>query len=43
MKKIYREAKTILRRNNLSAREVKAGCVRCGACSALPIYETIPD
>ena len=42
MKKIYREAKNILKRNNLSAREVKAGCVRCGACSALPVYELIP-
>jgi radical SAM protein (TIGR04043 family) len=42
MKKIYLEVKTILKRNNLSARESKAGCVRCGACSALPVYELIP-
>jgi len=42
MKKIYLEVKTILKQNNLSAREAKAGCVRCGACSALPVYELIP-
>lgn len=42
MKRVYLEAKTILKQNNLSARAVKAGCVRCGACSALPIYELIP-
>jgi radical SAM protein (TIGR04043 family) len=42
MKKIYLEVRTILKQNNLSARESKAGCVRCGACSALPVYELIP-
>ena len=30
---------TILRENGLSSSDIKAGCGRCGACSALSIYE----
>jgi len=36
---IYKEVSSIIRRHNLSAQNCKAGCVRCGACSALPDFE----
>lgn len=41
MKRIYRQVADILGSVGLSSRDVKAGCVRCGACSALPLYEWI--
>ena len=41
MQRIYRWAADILALDGLSSREVKAGCVRCGACSALPLYERV--
>ena len=39
MKPIYREIAHILSRKGLSYTLSLAGCVRCGACSALPAYE----
>lgn len=39
MKQIYRAVAKILRRKGLSAQNSRAGCVRCGACSALAAYE----
>ena len=39
MKPIYREIARILSRKGLSYARSLAGCVRCGACSALPAYE----
>ncbi len=39
MKTIYREVAHILSRKGLSYARSLAGCVRCGACSALPAYE----
>ncbi len=39
MIRIYERVNGILDRNRLSSRENKAGCVRCGACSALPDFE----
>ncbi len=36
---VYRKVAAILAANGLSARECRAGCVRCGACSALPAFE----
>ena len=36
---IYKKVSDILKRYNLSAQNCKAGCVRCGACSALPDFE----
>ena len=39
MSHIYQTVANILRRKGLSARDSLAGCVRCGACSALPLYE----
>jgi len=39
MHRIYTAAAAILSRKGLSAGRSKAGCVRCGACSALPWYE----
>lgn len=39
MKPIYREVARILSRKGLSYTGSLAGCVRCGACSALPAYE----
>ena len=39
MKPIYREVAHILSRKGLSSARSLAGCVRCGACSALSAYE----
>ncbi len=39
MKRIYTAVAGVLQRKGLSARNSLAGCVRCGACSALGIYE----
>jgi radical SAM protein (TIGR04043 family)/putative N-acetyltransferase (TIGR04045 family) len=39
MKSIYHEVAHILSRKGLSYNRSLAGCVRCGACSALPAYE----
>jgi radical SAM protein (TIGR04043 family)/putative N-acetyltransferase (TIGR04045 family) len=39
MKRIYEGVALILRRKGLSSTCSLAGCVRCGACSALPAYE----
>ena len=42
MKIIYEKVAGILVKKGLSAARSLAGCVRCGACSALPLYEQ-PD
>jgi radical SAM protein (TIGR04043 family)/putative N-acetyltransferase (TIGR04045 family) len=39
MREIYEKVAEILSRKGLSSKESLAGCVRCGACSALPFYE----
>jgi hypothetical protein len=39
MGSIYREVARILARKGLSYTQSLAGCVRCGACSALPAHE----
>ncbi|MCF8127388.1 MAG: MSMEG_0568 family radical SAM protein [Deltaproteobacteria bacterium] len=39
MRSIYREVARSLSRKGLSYHQNLAGCVRCGACSALPAYE----
>ena len=39
MKSIYRKVSWILSKKGLSHTQNRAGCVRCGACSALPAYE----
>jgi radical SAM protein (TIGR04043 family) len=39
MGSIYTQVAAINRQNGLSWRKSKAGCERCGACSALPAYE----
>ncbi len=36
---IYQQTSSLLKRYGLSWRKSKAGCVRCGACSALPDFE----
>jgi len=43
MKRIYEEVACILERKGLSASRSLAGCVRCGACSALHTFEQITD
>ncbi|MDD4802435.1 MAG: MSMEG_0568 family radical SAM protein [Syntrophomonas sp.] len=44
MIEIYNQVAETLSKNGLRARDSKAGCVRCGACSVLPAFEaeTIP-
>ncbi len=39
MDRIYAQVVDILKKTGLSAGRHRAGCVRCGACSALPFYE----
>ncbi len=39
MRRIYEEVASILKRKGLSASQSLAGCVRCGACSALSHFE----
>lgn len=39
MAHLYTDVAEILRKKGLSAKNNLAGCVRCGACSALPLYE----
>lgn len=39
MKRIYTAVAGILQRKDLSLNATVAGCVKCGACSALPFYE----
>jgi radical SAM protein (TIGR04043 family)/putative N-acetyltransferase (TIGR04045 family) len=43
MNRIYEEVACILKKNGLSASRSLAGCVRCGACSALSLFEEAPD
>ena len=42
MARIYTGVAKILQRKGLSSKLSKAGCVRCGACSALSAYEEPP-
>ena len=42
MKRLYQEVAAILARKGLCASASLAGCVRCGACSALAAYEGQP-
>jgi len=42
MNELYEEASAILAERGLSAGQSKAGCVRCGACSALAAWEKPP-
>jgi radical SAM protein (TIGR04043 family)/putative N-acetyltransferase (TIGR04045 family) len=39
MLEVYRHVAKALAKNGLESTAVKAGCVRCGACSALPAFE----
>jgi putative N-acetyltransferase (TIGR04045 family) len=43
MKRIYEEVASILKRKGLSASQSLAGCVHCGACSALSHFEEAAD
>jgi radical SAM protein (TIGR04043 family)/putative N-acetyltransferase (TIGR04045 family) len=39
---IYEQVVPMLQKRGLAMNEQKAGCVRCGACSALPFFEQPP-
>jgi radical SAM protein (TIGR04043 family)/putative N-acetyltransferase (TIGR04045 family) len=39
MKRLYERVARVLERKGLSSSQSLAGCVRCGACSALPLFE----
>jgi putative N-acetyltransferase (TIGR04045 family) len=43
MKYVYGKVAVLLQKKGLSASQCKAGCVRCGACSALPAFEMPVD
>lgn len=36
---LYQQVGMLLKRSGLSSQDIKAGCARCGACSALSIFE----
>ncbi len=36
---LYRQLAVLLKQGNLSAEQSKAGCAKCGACSALSLFE----
>lgn len=36
---LYEQVGTMIKRSNLSSTEIKAGCAKCGACSALSNFE----
>ena len=38
---VYQQVAPVLKSYGLSSRNSKAGCVRCGACSALPDFEDV--
>lgn len=40
MHRIYRETADLLQKYGLASAASKAGCVRCGACSSLALFET---
>ncbi len=40
---LYRRVAKMLGRKGISSRDCKAGCVRCGACSALAFFERPPS
>ncbi len=42
MQSLYVEVARLLRRHGLSSADMKAGCAKCGACSALSSYEVSP-
>jgi biotin synthase-related radical SAM superfamily protein len=42
MQSLYADVARLLRVHGLSSAEMKAGCARCGACSALSSYEASP-
>ena len=41
MKGIYNAVARIIQKKGLSSKAAKAGCVKCGACSALSVYEDL--
>lgn len=43
MLEMYRQVAGIVSRHGLSSRASKAGCVRCGACSCLSLFEPYND
>jgi radical SAM protein (TIGR04043 family)/putative N-acetyltransferase (TIGR04045 family) len=43
MAEIYEAVAEMLKQRGLSSAKSLAGCVRCGACSALPFYEQPPE
>ncbi len=36
---LYRQVSAILNRSNMSSKDIKAGCGKCGACSAISSFE----
>lgn len=39
MLEVYRRVAAVLQEENLSSANSMAGCAKCGACSALPLFE----
>ena len=43
MVSVYGAVAALLRASDISAEAMAAGCAKCGACSALSLFETAPD
>jgi radical SAM protein (TIGR04043 family) len=41
MIEVYRRVAAVLQKENLSSANSSAGCAKCGACSALPLFEKL--
>ncbi|NUN65245.1 MSMEG_0568 family radical SAM protein [Pseudanabaena biceps] len=39
MTSVYQEVGALLKRSQMSSADIKAGCAKCGACSALSLFE----
>jgi biotin synthase-related radical SAM superfamily protein len=37
---LYQQVSGLLNRSGMSSKDIKAGCGKCGACSALSSFET---
>jgi radical SAM protein (TIGR04043 family) len=41
MNNVYKRVAAVLKEQNLSSENSSAGCAKCGACSALPLFEKV--
>jgi biotin synthase-related radical SAM superfamily protein len=42
MSELYQQVAKLLHQSGMHSHDIKAGCAKCGACSALSVFETKP-